>query len=172
MLVRNNLNDIMQPGKPLPSNELMVKKALEILELSPHGQQLSNFAERKEINVVIIQSLQPSTHVTEDNQVIIGFNKNNPLSPSRFILMLINGLREAQQNMSGMPHPPLHAPEEEHLQKSMAKYEDIVWYMCTIAIELNEIDELKPFNFLDELRKIGYNESLFLIEKQRETLQK
>lgn len=161
------MNDIMRPGKPLPSKELMVRKALEILDMSPHGQQLRNFAERKDIKISIIETVEPATHIPEIDKIYLGFNKNNPVSPAYLILMLTGALREAQQNMAGIRHPALHAPINEHLEISFAKYEDTVWYICNIALELDEQEQLKDFKFLDELRKMGYNEALELVKKQK-----
>lgn len=167
MLVRNNLNDILKPGKPLPSKEVMVKKSLEILDMCPHGQQLSNFAQKRRIEINIIETLEPVSYLPEEEKIYIGFNKNRPLNPSSFILILAGALREAQQEAAGIKHPPLNASKEEHIEKSLAKQEDIVWYMCTIALELDAQDMFKEYKFLDELGKMGYSESLELVKEQK-----
>ena len=52
--------------------------------------------------------------------------------------MLAGILREAQQEAAGIKHPDLQAPLAEHKKASMAKHEDKVWYMCTVATELND----------------------------------
>jgi hypothetical protein len=98
--------------------------------------------------------------------VYVGFNKNNPVSPSCFVLMVAGILREAQQEASGIKHPRLHAPLEEHLDVSMAKHEDKVWYICAVATELNDQVTFTEYKFLDELRKMGHNEALELYLKQ------
>src|SRR3989304_8918674 len=85
---KSNLNDFLKPGQLLPSNEVMIGKALEILELSPHGQQLVNFAEKKGITIKIMATPQPVSYLPEKNLVYVGVNRNNPVFPSRFILML------------------------------------------------------------------------------------
>jgi len=166
MLVRNNLNDIMRSGKPLPKDEIMIEKALEILETSPHGQQLVNFVEKKEIIIKLISTPKPVTYLPESKLIYIGFNRNNPVSPSYLILMMAGILREAQQEAAGIKHPELHAPLAEHKKVSMAKYEDTVWYICTVAMELNDQDMFTEYKFLDELAKMGYSESLALYIKQ------
>ena len=156
----------MRPGKPLPSDEIMIEKALEILESSPHGQQLVNFVEKKEIQIKLIPTNNPVTYLPEEKLVYIGFNKNNPPSPSYFILMMVKVLREAQQEASGVKHPDLHAPADEHKRISMAKFEDITWYLCAVAMELNDQKTYENYLFLDELKKMGYSESLALYIKQ------
>lgn len=167
MLVRNNLNDIMKPGKPLPSKNLMVKKALEILDLSPHGQQLSNFAEKKQIKIDVIETVEPTSYIPEEGKIYIGFNKNRPLSPSSFILMLAGALREAQQEAAGIKNPSFDIERDRHIGIILEKQEDKIWYICTIALELDSQEMFSEYKFLDELRKMGYSESLELVQKQK-----
>lgn len=161
-----NLSDFLKPGKPLPGDAVMIAKALEILELSPHGQQLVNFVQKKEIAIKIIATPQPTAYLPEKKQVYIGLNRNNPGSPTRFILTLAGILREAQQEAAGIKHPPLNAPLAEHAEVSMSKHEDKLWYMCTVATELNNQNIFTEYKFLDELRKMGHNEALELFIKQ------
>jgi hypothetical protein len=80
--------------------------------------------------------------------------------------MLAGILREAQQEVLGIRHPPLNAPKHEHVKVSMAKQEDKLWYMCTVALELHEQDTFTEYKFLDELRKMGHDEVLALYLKQ------
>lgn len=161
-----DLNNFFKPGMPLPADAAMIAKALEVLEMSPHGQQLTNFVTKKEITIKITPTPQPATYLPEKKLVYIGVNRANPGSPSRFILMLAGALREAQQEAAGIKHPPLEAPLTEHQETSMSKHEDKVWYMCTVACELNDLEMFTEFKFLDELRKMGHNESLELYIRQ------
>jgi hypothetical protein len=160
------LNDLLRPGLPLPSDEVMIDKALDILNHSPHGQQLVDFVRINMIRIRVIATPQPTTYLPESTLVYIGFNRNNPISPSRFVLMMGGILREAQQESAGIKHPKLNAPLQEHMKISMAKHEDKVWYMCTIACELNDQEIFTEYNFLDELRKMGHTEALELFLKQ------
>ncbi|MFH1158444.1 MAG: hypothetical protein V1721_06135 [Pseudomonadota bacterium] len=161
-----NLNDILKPGEDLPADEVMVAKALEILEYSPHGQQLVNFVRKKGITIKVIATARPVAYLPEKKLAYIGFNINNPLSPSRFVLTLVGVLREAQQEALGIKPPDLHAPLSEHTKVGAAKYQDKVWYMCTVAFELNDQLTFSEYKFLDELRKMGHNELLELYIKQ------
>lgn len=163
---KGDLSDFPKPGKPLPADAVMVAKTLEILEFSPHGQQLVNFVEKKSITIKVISAPQPIAYLPEKKLVYICVNRNNPGSPSRFILMLAGILREAQQEAAGIKHPQLKAPLSEHVDVSMAKHEDKVWYMCTVAVELDSQAIFTEYKFLDELRKMGHNESLELYIKQ------
>lgn len=163
---KGNLNDFLKPGQILPPNAAMIEKALEVLEQSPHGQQLVNFAQKKGVNVEIAATPEPVTYIPEKGHVYVGFNRANPISPSRFILMLAGALREAQQEAAGISHPALHAPLSEHIDISMAKQEDKTWYICAVAVELNEQPALAPFRFLDILREMGHDEALELFLKQ------
>jgi hypothetical protein len=52
------------------------------------------------------------------------------------------------------------------MKVSMAKHEDKVWYMCTVATELNALDTFKEYKFLDELKGMGHEEALALYLKQ------
>ena len=165
-----DLNDFLQPGQPLPSDAVMIAKALEVLEHSPHGQQLTNFVEKKEIVIKIMAVPQPVTYLPQKKLVYIGFNKNKAPSPTQFILMLAGALREAQQEAAGVRLPDVHAPLSEHEKAVMAKYEDKVWYMCTVAWELNEQVAFTGYKFLDELRKMGHNEAVDLFMKQEHKL--
>ena len=101
-MAKNDLNDILKPGPKLPPGERMVEKALEILELSPHGQQLVNFAEKKSVTIKVMATPQAATYLPEKKLAYIGFSKSNPASPARFILMLAGLLREAQQSAAGI----------------------------------------------------------------------
>lgn len=165
-MTTSDLNDFLQPGQPLPPDEVMIQKALEVLQHSPHGQQLANFVEKKGINIKILATPQPITYLPEKKQVYVGFNKNKAVSPTQFILMLTGVLREAQQEAAGIKHPPLEAPLSEHKKVSLSKHEDKLWYMCTVAKELSDQPAFSGFKFLDELRKMGHNESLDLYLKQ------
>ncbi|MDY0009268.1 MAG: hypothetical protein RBS08_06155 [Bdellovibrionales bacterium] len=160
------LNDLLKPGQPLPSDEAMISTALDILNHSAHGQQLVDFVRINAISLRIMSTPQPTTYLPESTLAYIGFNRNNPVSPSRFVLMLAGILREAQQEGAGIKNPQLHAPLEEHMKVSMAKHEDKLWYMCTVACELNDIPTFMEYKFLDELRKMGHHESLDLYLKQ------
>jgi len=146
-----NLNDILKPGEDLLADEMMVAKTLEILEYSFHGQQLVNFVKKKGISIKVIATI------------------NNPLSSSRFILTLVGVLREAQQEAAGIKPPDLHASMSEHTKVGAAKYQDKVWYMCTVAFELNDQLTFSEYKFLDELRKMGHNELLDLYIKQEKS---
>jgi hypothetical protein len=160
------LNDLLKPGKPLPSDDLMISTALDILNHSPHGQQLSDFVSVNQISIRVMATPHPTTYLPESKLVYIGFNRNNPVSPSRFVLMLAGILREAQQESAGIKHPQLNAPMQEHMKVSMAKHEDKVWYMCTVAIELNALEIFGEYKFLDELKGMGHEEALVLYLKQ------
>ncbi len=160
------LNDFLRPGKPLPSDDLMISTALDILNHSPHGQQLTGFVSVNQISIRIMATPQPTTYLPESKLVYVGFNRNNPVSPARFVLMLAGILREAEQESAGIKHPTLNAPLQEHLKVSMAKHEDKVWYMCTVATELNALDTFKEYKFIDELRNMGHGEALDLYLKQ------
>ena len=144
----------------------MIQKALEVLEMSPHGQQLVNFVEKKQIKIELIATPKPVTYLPEEKLVYIGFNKNNPISPSYFILMMVGIIREAQQEAAGITHPPSEAPAEEHRKTSIAKYQDTIWYMCTVALELNDQKMFAEYKFLDELGKMGYSKALDMYIKQ------
>ncbi len=161
-MASKDLNDVLLPGRPLPADSLMIAKALEILSASPHGQQLVNFVEKKNIVIKIVRTPKAVSYLPEKKLVYIGFNRNNAISPSCFILMLAGILREAQQEAAGIEHPDLHAPLEKHKEISMAKHEDKVWYICTVATELNDQRAFTEYKFLDELRKMGHNEALDL----------
>lgn len=165
-MTTTDLNDIFLPGQPLPSDAVMIAKALDILQHSPHGQQLANFVEKKEIDIKIMSTPQPVTYLPERKQVYVGFNRNKAPSPSQFILMLVGVLREAQQEAAGIKHPPLTAPLEEHKKVSLSKEEDKMWYICTVAKELSDQPAFSGFKFLDELRKMGHNEVLDLYLRQ------
>lgn len=161
-----NLNDFFKPGKPLPPDALMIAKSLEILELSPHGQQLVNFASKKEITIKIATTPQATTYIPEKKLIYIGINRNSPGSPSRFILMLVGALREAQQEAAGVKHPPLQAPVDEHKKVSLSKEEDKLWYMCTVGFELDGQPMFTEYKFIDELRKMGHTETIELYIRQ------
>ena len=161
-----NRNDILKTGENLPADEVMVANALEILEYSSHGQQLVNFVQKKGINIKVIATARPVSYLPEKKLAYIGFNINNPLSSSRFVLTLVGVLREAQQEAAGIKPPDLHAPLSEHTKVGAAKYQDKVWYMCTVAFELDDQSAFSEYKFLDELRKMGHNELLNLYIKQ------
>lgn len=160
MSITPRLDDVLKPGQPLPPDEMMIAKALEILSYSPHGQQLSNFAEQSGIHIGIMATPKPVTYLPEPKKAFIGFNRNKPPSPSAFVLMMAGLLREAMQESHGITHPHLTAPMDEHLKVSMAKHEDKLWYMCTVAWELNTLELFTEYNFLDALRKMGHDEAL------------
>jgi len=162
----NKLDDLLKPGHPLPADEVMIAKALEILNFSPHGQQLVNFAAKEKIEIRIMPTPQPQTYLPDTRKAYIGFNRAHPISPSHFVLLLTAVLREAQQEYSGIKHPPLHAPRDEHIKIGMAKREDAMWYMCTAAVELDDQEIFTEYKFIDELRKMGHNETVDLYLKQ------
>ena len=161
-----DLNDFLAPGQPLPSDAVMIAKALEILEASPHGQQLTNFAEKKGITIKIMATPEPVTYIPEKKLVYIGFNHNKAPSPPQFILMLAGALREAQQEAAGYKHLGAEASLEEHEKATMAKFEDQVWYMCTVASELNQQEAFSRYKFIEVLRKMGYSEAVDLFMEQ------
>jgi hypothetical protein len=160
------LDDLLKPGKPLPPDDIMIAKALDVLDHSPHGQQLANFAREQGITIKIMATPQPTAYLPESKLAYIGFSRSNPISPSRFILMLTGLLREAQQEHAGLKHPMASSPLDEHIKTGMAKQEDKLWYMCTVACELNDQQTFNELYLLDELRKMGHNEILSLYLKQ------
>ncbi len=163
----SKLNDLFKPGQPLPPDNVMIATGLNILNYSPHGQQLVQFAKDNQISFQIISLPHPTVYLPEPHKAYIGFNRGNPITPSRFVLMQASILRESMQEFAGIRHPSLSAPLEEHKKISLAKHEDIIWYICTIAYELSNQDMFSEYNFLDELRKMGHDESLALFLKQQ-----
>ena len=139
---------------------------LTILDHSPHGQKLADFARETQIEVKVISTPQPVAYLPDPKKIYIGFNRNNPITPGRFVLMLAGIVREAQQEVNGVKHPDLRAPLDEHMKVSLAKQEDKLWYMCTVACELNDQEAFSEYLLLDELRKMGHNEVLDLYLKQ------
>lgn len=166
MAITPRLDDIFKPGQPLPPDDVMIAKALEILTYSPHGQQLANFAEKEKMQLAVMATPQPVTYLPEPRKGYVGFNRNKPPSPPAFVLMVAGLLREAQQESAGIKHPAITAPLDEHLKVSMAKQEDKLWYMCTVAYELNSLGMFTEYKFLDELRKMGHHDAVDLYLKQ------
>lgn len=160
------LDDILKPGHPLPQDEVMISTGLDILNHSAHGQQLVDFARVNNIAVRIMSTPLPTTYLPEPNLAYIGINRAAPISPSRFVLMLAGLLREAQQESAGIKHPQLNAQLDEHIKVSLAKHEDKLWYMCTIACELEDQEAFSAYKFIDELRKMGHDEAMDLYLKQ------
>lgn len=167
MTATPRLDDIFSPGKPLPPDDLMIAKAIEVLNYSPHGQQLVNSVEQEKIAITIMATPQPVTYLPDTRKAYVGFNRDNPVGPARFILMLAYVLREAQQELMNIKKPPLHASQEEHVQSALRKEEDKLWYICTVGYELNSLEMFAPYNFLDELRKMGHSEAIDLYLKQK-----
>lgn len=163
-----SLNDMFKPGQPLPPDDVMISTALDILNQVPHGQQLVDFASVNFIQVKVISTPQPVAYLPDSKTVYIGFNPNHPISPQRFILALASMLREAQQEAAGILHAGVQEPLDEHKKRGIAKFEDKVWHMCTIACELNSLELFAEYGFLDTLRQMGYDESLALFLKQQE----
>lgn len=170
MAITPRLDTIFKPGTPLPPDAVMIAKALEILTFSPHGQQLANMAQDEQIAIAIMATPQPTTYLPEPKKAYVGFNRNNPVSPSRFVLMLASVLRSAQQELSGITNAPLNASLDEQKKIGLAKEEDKLWYICTVANELNSLDIFTEYKFLDELRNMGYSEILDLYLKQQKKL--
>ncbi|MDD9899623.1 MAG: hypothetical protein OXT65_01425 [Alphaproteobacteria bacterium] len=161
-----DLRDLLKPGETLPPAQAMIDKALEILAHSQTGHQLVEFADMEKIDIRIIATPKPTTYLPESRAACIGFNKSDPVSPSRFVLMLAGILREAQQEISGVSHPDLDEPEEKHIEIGLAKQEDKVWHLCSVAFELSDQPKFTEYNFLDELGKMGHHESIELFRKQ------
>lgn len=161
-----NLNELLKPGDPLPADEVMIAKAFEILEHSPHGQRLVDMTRKESIEIKIIATPTPTAYMPETRKIYIGFNRNHPISPSTFVVTLAGILREAEQELGGLKlHPPT-STEQEHVKTALAKHEDKLWYMCTVAIELDDQDTFAQYYFLDALRKMGHTEIVDLYLKQ------
>ena len=169
MGITPRLETIFKPGAPLPPDDVMIAKGLEILSFSPHGQQLANMISEHNIELAIMATPQPTTYLPEPRKSYIGFNRVKPVSPSRFVMMLTGLLRSAQQDINGITRPALNAPVEEHKKVGLAKEEDKLWYMCTVAVELDNLDLFTEYKFLDELRNMGYSEivELYLRQEQK-----
>lgn len=166
MGITPRLETIFKPGAPLPPDDVMIGKAIEVLNYSPHGQQLVNLVEQEKIDIAIMATPQPTTYLPEPRKAYVGFNRNKPINPSRFILMLAGVLRSAQQDIAGIKQPALNASLEEHTKVGLAKEEDKLWYMCTTAKELDALDLFTEYKFLDELRNMGYSEIVELYLRQ------
>lgn len=167
MGITPRLETIFKPGAPLPPDDVMIAKAVEILNYSPHGQQLANLIDQENIQLSIMATPQPTVYLPEPRKGYIGFNKVKPVSPSRFVMMLAGLLRSAQQDINGVSRPPLNASLEEHKKIGLAKEEDKLWYMCTVAKELDALDLFTEYKFLDELRNMGYSEIVELYLRQQ-----
>jgi hypothetical protein len=148
----------------------MIAKALDVLNHSAHGQQLVDMVRVNQIQIQIMATPQPVTYLPDTRKPYIGFSRLHPVTPVRFIMMLAGVLREVQQELAGVVHPPLTAQLDEHLRVSMAKHEDKLWYMCTIAWELDQQKTFSGFNFIETLRKMGHNEAVGLFLKQEQKI--
>ncbi len=166
MAITPRLETLFKTGAPLPPDDELIASALETLNFSPHGQQLVNLAQQEGIEIAIMATPQPTTYLPEPRKAYVGFNRNNPITLSRFVLLLAGLLRSAQQEISGVKQPPLSAPMDEHTKTGLAKEEDKLWYMCTVAKELDTLSIFPEYNFLDTLRNIGYSEIVELYLRQ------
>jgi hypothetical protein len=116
MTATKKLNDILRPGQPLPPDALMISTALDILDHSPHGQQLVDFVRINNIEIRIMATPQPTTYLPESKRAYIGFNRNSPITPTCFVLMMAGLLREAQQEIAGIKHVHAQATLDEHMK--------------------------------------------------------
>lgn len=160
------LDDLLAPDAALPPEEAMIAKALEILAHSAHGQRLVAFARDEGVTIGILATPAPVTYLPSTLRAYVGFNRKNPLSPARFVISLAAVLREAQQEASGVKHPPTSASREEQLDTSLKKWEDVVWHMCAVALELDAQEAFAPLRFRDALAAMGHAEVLDLFLAQ------
>ena len=61
----SSLQDFLKPGVPLPADDLMIAKALDILNHSPHGQQLADFARTGRVAIRVIGTPQPRAYLPD-----------------------------------------------------------------------------------------------------------
>lgn len=153
------MNDILSHAS-LPSDEVMINMALKILRQSAHAQPLIEMVESENIEIKVMKTPQETTYLPAPTQVYIGVTQTKPTSPARFVLLLAGALREAQQELEGKKHPPLTASLDEHLKVSGHKFADKVYHLCAIATELNDLETFSEYNFINELRQMGYSEAL------------
>jgi hypothetical protein len=150
---------------PLPDPQVMVEASLKILKQSEAGEKLFQFAVREKLIVKIIKTRHETTYIPETRELFIGVTSNSPTLPTRFVLMLAGAIREAEQDFEGLKRPSLNQPLNDIIRLSTAKEADKVAYMCLIAYELEQLPNLNKMKFLDELRAMGYGETVDIFLK-------
>ena len=154
------LSPIPERANTLPDPARMVQFALEILANSETGSRLADLAIEKKFKIDVIKTPEETAYMPETGHIQIGMKVNPPTSPARFVLILSGILREAEQELSGKKHPNLDEPITKHLSVSVSKESDKIAHMCAIAYELTQIPDFTEYSFFDELRKMGYTESI------------
>ena len=154
------LAPVPESANSLPDPKRMVQFGLEILANSETGSRLASLATEQNFQIDVIKTPEETAYMPETGKIQIGMRVNPPTSPARFVLILTGILREAEQELAGKKHPELHEPITKHLSISVSKESDKVAHMCAVAYELNQILDFTEYSFFDELRKMGYTESI------------
>ena len=140
----------------LPPSDKMVKFGLEMLSHSSIGIELLDFIREKNIKIKVITGPEERAFAPDNENVVIMLKTVNPANPSRFVLLLVSGVRELMQQEDGIEKPGYVGQRDDILEKFRVSTGDKVGYMCAVAYEINEILTFSNYHITEELKKMGY----------------
>jgi len=157
-----NIASIMKPidTGAMPDGPSMVSFALDVLRNCEIGMRLVTVSEMEGWNISVIKTPMETTVITDPGHLTVGICQIPPTPPGRFVLLLAGILRESEQDFQGMTQAGMNDPAAEQVRIAMKKQGDKVAYICAIAHQLNEISEFKNYRLIDEVRNMGYSQSM------------
>lgn len=152
-----------------PKGDQAIQEAIEILKKSETGALLAAVMEQQGITVKAIRAPQDSSYIPDSKEIYIGIPPRHPPSRERLVLMLAGALREAELELLGYNYiEALKNSVEEGATVAYAKKTDVIVTLCDVAYELTQINDFSE-SFLDELRKMGHDNTVDVYLAERES---
>lgn len=149
------------------SEEEVLRRLLGVFARVPTGQALLDGAKAHGIGIKLLKGQSEFSYSPDSNIVYLGLPAGQAAPRARMLLHLAMGLKEAEQQFTGLPRPnPQGMTPDQFAEIHVQKQKLILFSMIYFAHEL--VTQLGLREILDELTKMGH---INLYEAYEEDLQ-
>ena len=161
-----SLDFLSNTKKPnLPPSDKMVKFGLEMLSHSSIGIGLLDYIRENNVKISVTTGPKERAFSPDGKNVVIVLRAVNPANPSRFVLLLVGGIRELmQENSDDLATPPPSKDGQTVLEQMRIKDADRLTYMCGFAYEINQILTFSNYHIIEELKDMGHEKAWTIFE--------
>jgi hypothetical protein len=138
-----------------PLADQILQECSSLLMEIPEGRRLLDFAREKDLKIHVITGKEPSfQRGDKDNVFLICPADTKTVDLYEMAGNLAVGIRDAEQPYDGIPHPVPGAPGIDLPRATFQHFLDIIYEMCKIAVEFEDVK--KSSKIVDLIEKLGH----------------
>lgn len=142
----------------------ILQSARDILSHSATGQELLDFADKTEVNIMVVKSRDSFAAQPDPKAVYVSAPAGAKTATPDLVIQLVAALRESFQDTDIDWKRPTFAVGKDRFVKTMVdKRKDSLFLQCVVVQELT--NNLHTQDFLDAFDKMGYSSIMEAYQK-------